>query len=110
MTMSMQTAISMPTERPGSATPWVLFIIFFLGPCEPLIPLLMYPAAKHSLTGTALVAGIFGTVTVGTMLGVVIAGSYGFYMLPLQKMERHTHALAGGAILLSGLAIQFLGL
>jgi len=32
-------------------TPWVLFTLFVLGPCEPLIPLIMYPAAEHSLAG-----------------------------------------------------------
>ena len=30
----------------GSFTPWVLFVIFVLGPCEPLIPVLMYPALE----------------------------------------------------------------
>jgi len=25
---------------------WALFLIFVFGPCEPLIPLIMYPAAK----------------------------------------------------------------
>ena len=28
----------------------------------------------------------------------------------LNKLEKHTHAIAGGTILLSGLGIQFLGL
>ena len=37
-------------------TPWVLFIVFALGPCEPLIPILMYPAAAASWGGVALVA------------------------------------------------------
>jgi len=32
----------------ANITPWALFIIFVLGPCEPLIPILMYPAAKQS--------------------------------------------------------------
>jgi len=35
-------------------TPWALFIIFVLGPCEPLIPLLMYPASDHSWGGCCL--------------------------------------------------------
>ena len=32
--------------RAASMTPWILFTIFVFGPCEPLIPLLMFPAAK----------------------------------------------------------------
>jgi ABC-type nickel/cobalt efflux system permease component RcnA len=27
-------------------TPWILFLIFVFGPCEPLIPILMYPQHK----------------------------------------------------------------
>ncbi|HOD34406.1 MAG TPA: hypothetical protein PLR20_01590 [Syntrophales bacterium] len=29
-------------------TPWVLFTIFVLGPSEPLIPVLMFPAARNA--------------------------------------------------------------
>jgi len=91
-------------------TPWILFTIFVLGPCEPLIPILMYPAAKHSIKGMFMVAGIFGLVTTFTMLGIVTVMSLGIRTLPLGKFERFSHALAGATICLSGLAIQFLGL
>jgi len=93
-----------------SITPWVLFTIFVLGPCEPLIPILMYPAARHSLFGTILVAAVFSVVTIGTMMAVVMAASFGISFARFGKLERWTHALAGGAICASGLAIQFLGL
>ena len=33
-------------EKAKNLTPWILFTIFVFGPCEPLIPLLIYPAAK----------------------------------------------------------------
>ena len=33
----------------------VVFVIFILGPCEPLIPLLMYPAARVDATGVIVV-------------------------------------------------------
>ena len=98
-----------PTPK-KSLTPWVLFTIFVLGPCEPLIPLLMYPAAKESLAGTILVASVFSAVTIGTMMAVVMAASWGVSFARFGKLERWTHAFAGGAICLSGLAIQFLGL
>jgi len=91
-------------------TPWILFTIFVLGPCEPLIPIVMYPAAKNSMLGVTLVAGVFGTVTVATMLGIVTVSYMGVNMLPMEKMDRYAHALAGAAILICGLAIQFLGL
>ena len=57
--------------KPSSLTPRALFILFVLGPCEALIPLLMVPAAKSLLAGAVLVAGIFGAVTITTMLAVV---------------------------------------
>jgi sulfite exporter TauE/SafE len=93
-----------------SITPWVLFTIFVLGPCEPLIPLIMYPAAEESLAGMLLVAGIFSAATVGTMMAVVLVSAWGLRFVNLGSVERFSHALAGAAIAVSGLAIQFLGL
>jgi nickel/cobalt exporter len=99
-------------DRPGeiNITPWVLFIIFVFGPCEPLIPLLMYPAAKNSLSGLLIVTGVFAVATITTMLVVVALARRGVRMLELGRLQRYTHAIAGATILLCGLAIQFLGL
>ena len=55
-----------------SYTPWVLFVIFVLGPCEPLIPMLMYPAAQGNWMDVVLVSVAFGVSTILTMLGVVV--------------------------------------
>ncbi len=100
-----------PHDKNGkNITPWVLFTIFVLGPCEPLIPILMYPAAKKSITGLLLVTGIFGLVTIFTMLGIVIFASLGINFVPLGRLERYRHALAGATICLSGAAIQFFSL
>lgn len=94
----------------ASVTPWVLFTIFVFGPCEPLIPILMYPAAKHSLFGVIAVALIFGTATIGTMLGVVMLARTGVSFVKFSSLQRFTHAIAGATICLCGLAIQLLGL
>ncbi len=91
-------------------TPWILFTIFVLGPCEPLIPLLMYPAAKSSITGMFLVVGVFAFATITTMIAIVWFSSWGIGFAKLGKLERFTHAIAGGTICFSGLAIMFLGL
>lgn len=91
-------------------TPWVLFVIFVFGPCEPLIPLLMYPAATNSSWGVVLVTCTFGVMTIGTMLGIVLISSFGISHIPITRLERYSHALAGLAILLCGISIQFLGL
>ncbi len=93
-----------------SLTPWILFTIFVFGPCEPLIPLLMYPAAKESLFGVLLVAGVFSLTTIGTMMSVVMLGSWGVSFAGGERLERYAHAMAGATICLSGLAIQLLGL
>ncbi|MCP5007199.1 MAG: hypothetical protein GY941_25140 [Planctomycetes bacterium] len=91
-------------------TPWILFVIFIFGPCEPLIPLLMYPAVKSNIFGLVLVAGVFSLVTIITMLAVVIFLFYGADLVPLGKLERYAHALAGAAICMCGISIQFMGL
>ncbi len=93
-----------------SLTPWILFTIFVFGPCEPLIPIVMYPAAQHSMSGLILVTTVFGAVTILTMEGIVLLSCYGIRLLPMGRLERYSHALAGGAVLLCGTAIQFLGL
>ncbi|MFW3145993.1 MAG: sulfite exporter TauE/SafE family protein [Thermoplasmatota archaeon] len=100
----------LPKDKKKQMTVWVLFTIFVLGPCEPLIPLLMYPAYERSLIGVIFVATIFSIATIGTMLFMVIYISLGLKRLRFEKLEHWTHAIAGAVILLSGLGIQFLGL
>jgi sulfite exporter TauE/SafE len=97
-------------DKKKTMTVWVLFTIFVLGPCEPLIPILMYPAYESSLIGVILVATIFAIATIGTMLFMVIYLSLGLKRLRFEKVEHWTHAIAGAVILLSGVGIQFLGL
>ncbi len=91
-------------------TPWALFIIFVLGPCEPLIPILMYPAAKQSWADLAWVTLAFGAVTITTMTVIVVILSRGLVKLDFGRFERYIHAMAGLIIALSGLAIKVLGI
>jgi nickel/cobalt transporter (NicO) family protein len=99
-----------PDTEKKNITPWVLFTIFVFGPCEPLIPLVMYPAAKHNTTGVILVTAAFGLTTIATMLVMIAAVSYGANLVNLGRLERYAHALAGAMILISGLAVMLLGL
>ena len=94
----------------GRLTPWILFLIFVFGPCEVLIPMLVYPAAEQSGFGVFLVALVFGIATVGTMLLVVLLGYQGFSLVRFKGKEHQLHLFAGGIILLAGLGMQFLGL
>jgi len=97
-------------EEKKNVTPWVLFTIFVFGPCEPLIPILMYPAAESNILGVVVVTLVFGMVTIATMLAVVHFSSERMNRLPLRRLERYTHAIAGATIFLAGMAIEFLGL
>lgn len=91
-------------------TPWILFTLFIFGPCEPMIPLVMYPGAQGNWADVWIVVGTFSALTIGSMLVVVLAALKGVSLLPTRELERFSHAVAGGTILAAGCAIQFLGL
>lgn len=99
-----------PEEKKMNLTPWILITIFVFGPCEPLIPLLMYPAAEQSTSGIVLVASVFSLVTIVTMLTMVLLPLFGFKFLPMRFLERYMHAIAGFTILICGIGIEFLGM
>jgi len=91
-------------------TPWVLFLIFVLGPCEPLIPLLMYPAARNNISSIVIVTAVFGIITIATMLSVVMLSVWGISKIRFNAFEKYMHPVSGLAILFCGIAIMFLGL
>ncbi len=97
-------------EDKKNLTPWVLFVIFILGPCEPLIPLVMYPAAENSINGVVLVSLLFSAATIGTMMTVVLAFRLGINRINMRPFEKYVNVIAGATIMISGMAIQFLGL
>jgi sulfite exporter TauE/SafE len=84
---------------------WLLFLVFAFGPCEPLIPLLMYPAAKSSWWAVAAVAVAFAAATIATMIAAVVVLRSGVSFLPARGLQRYGHALAGAAILVCGVLI-----
>jgi hypothetical protein len=90
--------------------PWALFIVFVLGPCEVLIPLLLYAAAAHGLAGACLAVAAFGVATLASMLVTVWILLQGLTRLPLGNLERYAHAMAGAGLALCGGAVLFLGL
>ena len=89
---------------------WPLFVLLVLGPCEPLIPLLIYPAAEGGMMPTLAVAFVFSICTIATMILFTTIALKGVNLLPVKSMERYAHALAGFAIFACGLAVQFLGI
>ena len=83
-----------------------MLLLFVFGPCEPLIPLLMYPAAKASLWAVAGVVTAFTLATVGTMLVAVLLLQTGAAALRLPRLDRFAHALAGLAIFACGVLVK----
>jgi nickel/cobalt transporter (NicO) family protein len=85
---------------------WALFIVFILGPCEPLIPILMYPAAQGNMFQVVVVSTVFTIVTVSTMLTIVIAGRHGlFYSERFIRLRPYSDILASSTIVACGLLI-----
>lgn len=95
---------------PGATTFWALFIVFVLGPCEPLIPLFVLPASRGRWLLASATAAVFALLTIACMAGLVLAGREGLRLVRLGTLERWAHPLAGGVIAASGLAVIFLGI
>lgn len=91
-------------------TPWLLFTIFIFGPCESLIPMMLAAWAIAKTPGVLLVTAAFSITTILTVLAAVAILSAGISLVPLGKLERYTHALAGLSLVACGAAIQFIGL
>ena len=93
-------------------TPWILFIIFVLGPCEPLIPLIFYPAMQGKVAEVVWVTLLFALATIIAMLGMVTASYFGLEKLKAKFhwFEHYGNALAGLIIFSTGCAIKVFGL
>lgn len=97
-------------DKPGDTiTPWALFVIFVLGPCEALIPLFMYPAAQQSNSLVLMVALVFSVVTIATMMAAVAVTSIGLSRLRLPALGRWSQAVAGASVAACGGAMMLLG-
>ncbi len=87
-----------------SITVWVLFIIFVLGPCEALLPIL---TASSVLGVSAVISStiIFSAATIATMMLAVTLGILGINALRFNRLENYAHEIAGGTIMACGVAI-----
>ncbi|MCG6187927.1 sulfite exporter TauE/SafE family protein [Maribellus maritimus] len=99
----------MDKNEKSNVTFWMLFLIFVFGPCEVLIPMLIFPAAEHSSVGVATVAIIFGLATIVTMLSIVYLGYKGARFLNFKDKGEYVHIAAGLVIAFLGTSILFLG-
>lgn len=98
-------------QRSG-VMPWVLFLIFVFGPCEVLVPLLMYPAASANTGMMLSVVAAFTVGTLGAMLAAVVVSLYGIRWLDRlgfvesPSMHRYSHAFAGAAVTACGALVK----
>ena len=106
---------STPENNKGNSnfirsTPFLLFLFFILGPCEPLLPLLVLGTEKSQFFSSFLVIMAFCLATILTMLLCVMVFYFGFSRFTiLMKFEHYMHAITGLVLFTSGFGIQFLG-
>jgi hypothetical protein len=88
---------------------WMLIAILVFGPCEPLIPM-MFLASQQGMAAVWVMSLVFSLVTIAMVVGQSCLSYAGVRLIRTQWMERYAHAMAGGVIVLTGLAVVLLGL
>lgn len=88
---------------------WILMAILVFGPCEPLIPL-MFLAYEEGIGAIWAVCIVFSLVTIAMVVGQSCLAYAGMSLFRPKWMERYAHAMAGLAIVVTGLAVLVLGL
>jgi len=97
-------------SRSRQMTFWVLFTIFVFGPCEPLIPILLYPASQHNYMAVVIISVLFALATILTMMAIVLLLLKGMSVVQFRRVEKYQHMMAGLAVAACGASIIFLGL
>lgn len=103
-------------------TPGALFVVFLLGPCEPLIPLMVVPGIAGDWMTAGAVVAVFGLLTIAVMLAAVSAGYCGARWAArglgpgapvragLDVLRRHADVAAGLMVAGTGAAVLLLGI
>ena len=84
----------------SDASFWAIFIIFALGPCEILIPLVVEPAARGDWLGVWSISLVFSVATISTML--VLVGSL---VLGIKKINLPTSFFSRWSAVITGVVI-----
>lgn len=92
-----------------SLTVWALMMIFVLGPCEPLIPLMFLGAAQSWMT-VVLVTLLFAVVTLIMMVAQALLGYSAANLVVFKRIEKYGHSVAGIIIAFTGGVIMVLGI
>jgi len=86
---------------------WGLLVIFVLGPCEPFIPLIIYPAATMDKMALVVVTLIFTVSTILTMIFATFLSLKGIQLLKGKGSGVYSHAIAGLVLTALGVAMLF---
>ena len=87
----------------------ILCTVLVVGPCEPMIPLLMVPASAGDVFLFIWIALVFGAVTIGTMVSLAVILSRMSPSVTWRGWPRFEHAAAGLVICGCGLMVQWMG-
>jgi hypothetical protein len=94
---------------PSRATVLGLVILFSVDPCVRLVPIIL-AAAPLGWAGLVGVIAIYEIATLGTMVAIVLVGRSGaFKGLQAPWLNRYGDAVAGGLIVVTGVAVAALG-
>ena len=94
---------------PSRATVLGLVILFSVDPCVRLVPIVLAAAPLGWGRLVGLIA-IYEIATLGTMVAIVLVGRSGaFKGLQAPWLDRYGDALAGGLIVVTGVAVAALG-
>ncbi|MBN2804280.1 MAG: hypothetical protein JXR91_14390 [Deltaproteobacteria bacterium] len=96
------------TGGAGKRTALALIVIFLLGPCEPLIPLLLLPSAGHSILALIIIISVFAGTTLFTQACCLSLAFLGIGLFEFNIVKRYMHVFSGMAIATSGLILVFL--
>jgi hypothetical protein len=86
---------------------WGLLIVFVLGPCEPFIPLIIYPAATMDVMALVIVTVVFTISTILTMIFATFLSLKGIQLLKGKGSGIYSHAIAGLVLVILGVAMLF---
>jgi nickel/cobalt transporter (NicO) family protein len=97
------------THSPRTVTYWTLFILIIFGPCEPLIPI-VFASTAYGWESVIIVVSAFSIATIMIMVVQVHAALWGLSFFNSHYFEHAADAIAGGVIVITGIAIRVLGI
>ena len=95
--------------HPGSnMTEWTLFLVYSADPCVAVIPMIM-AASAGGWTAVAFVTIAYEAATIATMIILATGMLAGVKRMTLHWADHYGDAVAGGVIVMVGVAMMILG-